>query len=203
MKDKVREQFFLTEDFSVFSLIRDCKSFLIKSLTHTFNSWCTQDFGPTAPIYMLICYRELQSFSIPKAQEIVRFMLCCNYWYLRQPVHGQGAKCSGSPRQHMGPGGNGIGECHWLPSMIETICSFVSKCGPGIAAPKPSGVYANQEDLYLPFCVNSHDGAGLPGRAVLQNSSQACWWEFRRGQIRNLHSQRHQIILLYSEVENL
>ena len=32
----------------------------------------------------------------------------------------------------------------------------------------------HQEDLYLPYYVNSHDGAGLPGRAVLQNSSQAC-----------------------------
>lgn len=127
MKDKVREQFFVTEDFSVFSLIRGCRSFLIKSLTHTFSSWCTQDLGPTAPIYMLICYRELQSFSIPKAQEIVRLVLCCNYWYLRQPVHSQGAKCSGSPRHHMEPGGNGIRECHWLPNIMLSTSKYTPR----------------------------------------------------------------------------
>ena len=161
-------------------------------------------FRPTAPIYMLICYRELHTvFFNPKGTRDSQTHALLQLLVSKAACTPPGCKVLGSPRQHMRPGGNGIGECHWLPSMIETIYSFVSKCGPGIAAPKPSGVYANQEDLYLPFCVNSHDGAGLPGRAVLQNSSQACWWEFRRGQIRNLHSQRHQIILLYSEVENL
>lgn len=108
VKGKVRSNS-LSLKISLFSPVRDCKSFLIKSSIHTFNSWCTQDLGPTAPIYMLICYRELQSFSIPKAQEIVRLMLCCNYWYLRQPVHGQGAKCSGSLRHYMEPGGQDQG----------------------------------------------------------------------------------------------
>lgn len=100
---------------------------------------------------MLICYRELWSFSIPKAQEIFSLMLCCTHWSLRQPVHSQGAKCPGeqglAQSTTMEPDGSGIWECcdyqhdalHKSHAPLETIYIYVLKCGAGVTAPDHLG----------------------------------------------------------------
>lgn len=100
---------------------------------------------------MLICYRELWSFSIPKAQEIFSLMLWGTHWSLRQPVHSPGAKCLGeqglAQSTTMEPDGSGIWGCcdyqqdalHKSQAPLETIYIYVLKRGAAVTAPDRLG----------------------------------------------------------------
>ena len=75
VKGKFRKQLFHTKDFSVFCLIGNCKSFLIKSLSHTFNSWCSGSGNPTPYLYANVLQKTLVFLNPKGTRDIQPYAL--------------------------------------------------------------------------------------------------------------------------------